>query len=143
MLGANKLSYAKVENGSMDKYPYSFSDLRKDNPRISFPDTYLSQASANGEYNVVEVVDVAKPEEEGFHAVEEAPAFDGSVWTQNWKLVSDPVVESEVLPEWERNRRNDYGMSFEQIEFITENGLEAWQAKVAEIKAKYPKTYWP
>ena len=26
-----------------------------------------------------------------------------------------------------------------QIEFITENGLEAWQTKVAEIKARYPK----
>jgi hypothetical protein len=25
------------------------------------------------------------------------------------------------------------------IEFITENGLEAWQTKVQEIKTKYPK----
>ena len=32
-----------------------------------------------------------------------------------------------------------YGSTAEQIEFITENGLEAWQAKVAEIKNKYPK----
>ena len=80
------------------------------------------------------------PEEEGSHAVEEEPLLNGSVWSQNWKLVPDPVVESEVIPEWETNRRKDYGMSFEQIEFITENGLEAWQAKVADIKAKYPKS---
>ena len=142
MLGANKMSYAKVENGSMDKYPYSFSDLRKDNPRISFPDTYLSQASANGEYNVVEVVDVAKPEEEGFHAVEETPEFDGSVWSQTWKLVSDVgdvAPESKVIPEWELNRMDAYGPFVNQIEFITENGLEAWQTKVAEIKTQYPK----
>jgi len=30
-------------------------------------------------------------------------------------------------------------MATDQIEFITENGLDAWQAKVAEIKARHPK----
>jgi hypothetical protein len=33
----------------------------------------------------------------------------------------------------------EYGSVAEQIEYITENGLDAWQSKVAEIKAKYPK----
>ena len=99
------MSYAKVENNTIAKYPYSFIDLKKDNPNVSFPNTYLSQAAANNEYNVVEVVDVSMPAEEGSHAVEAA-----------------------------------YGRPQEQIEYITENGLEAWQAKVAEIKAKYPKT---
>ena len=134
------MSYAKVENNTIVKYPYGFGDLKKDYPKVSFPNTYLSQAAANNEYNIVEVIDVPMPEEEGSHAVEEEPLLNGSVWSQNWKLVSDPVVESEVIPEWETNRRKDYGMSFEQIEFITENGLEAWQAKVADIKAKYPKS---
>ena len=32
-----------------------------------------------------------------------------------------------------------YGSTAAQIEFITENGLEAWQAKVAEIKNQHPK----
>lgn len=36
-------------------------------------------------------------------------------------------------------RANEYGSLSTQIEFITENGLEAWQTKVSEIKAKYPK----
>lgn len=34
----------------------------------------------------------------------------------------------------------EYGGVGEQIEFITENGLDAWKTKVEEIKAKYPKT---
>jgi hypothetical protein len=33
----------------------------------------------------------------------------------------------------------EYGSVVKQIEYITENGLDAWQSKVAEIKAKYPK----
>ena len=41
--------------------------------------------------------------------------------------------------DWYMKRQKAYGTSNEQIEFITENGLEAWVAKVAEIKAKYPK----
>ena len=36
-------------------------------------------------------------------------------------------------------RRNEYGSLYTQIEFITENGLDAWQVRVAEIKKKYPK----
>ena len=31
-----------------------------------------------------------------------------------------------------------YGPLKKQIEYITENGLDAWQKHVAEIKAKYP-----
>jgi len=36
-------------------------------------------------------------------------------------------------------RKAAYGSMEAQMEFITENGLEAWQAKVAEIKAANPK----
>ncbi len=36
-------------------------------------------------------------------------------------------------------RAEEYGSLVNQMEFITENGLEAWQQKVADIKIKYPK----
>ena len=36
-------------------------------------------------------------------------------------------------------RIKEYGSIAEQIEYITENGLDAWQSKVNSIKAKYPK----
>ena len=38
-----------------------------------------------------------------------------------------------------KNRIKEYGSIAEQIEYITENGLDAWQSKVNSIKAKYPK----
>ena len=37
------------------------------------------------------------------------------------------------------NRQAEYGSTAEQLEYITENGLEAWQSKVSEIKLKFPK----
>ena len=36
-------------------------------------------------------------------------------------------------------RIKEYGSIAEQIEYITENGIEAWQLKVNSIKIKYPK----
>jgi hypothetical protein len=38
-----------------------------------------------------------------------------------------------------QNRIKEYGSIAEQIEYITENGLDAWQSKVNSIKSKYPK----
>ena len=38
-----------------------------------------------------------------------------------------------------QNRIKEYGSIAEQIEYITENGLDAWQLKVADIKSKFPK----
>lgn len=38
-----------------------------------------------------------------------------------------------------QNRLKEYGTIAQQIEYITENGLDAWQTKVNNIKTKYPK----
>ena len=40
---------------------------------------------------------------------------------------------------YEDKRIKEYGSIAEQIEYITENGLDAWQSKVNSIKIKYPK----
>lgn len=49
------------------------------------------------------------------------------------------VEESVQMPEWLQSRIDAYGRVQSQLEFITENGLEAWQAEVASIKAQFPK----
>tara|TARA_R100000963_G_C4617003_1_gene85635 strand:- start:266 stop:808 length:543 start_codon:yes stop_codon:yes gene_type:complete len=59
----------------------------------------------------------------------------GAVWkTDHWEI--DWVKED--LP-YKMKRLNAYGDWKDQLEFISENGLEAWQTKVAEVKARYPK----
>jgi hypothetical protein len=47
------------------------------------------------------------------------------------------IVESNLAQV--QNRIKEYGTIAQQIEYITENGLDAWQTKVNSIKAKYPK----
>jgi len=74
-----------------------------------------------------------------------APSFvsAGSISTASQKpepIVEDVEdVEQITNPEWLQNRIDAYGDVASQIEYITENGLAAWQAHVAEIKAQYPE----
>jgi hypothetical protein len=77
-----------------------------------------------------EITDVEAPVQEGFIATSGDPELVGDVWHATWSLVEGT---------WLENRTQAYGAVEEQIEFITERGLEAWQAEVANIKALYPK----
>lgn len=81
--------------------------------------------------------DVEPPE---FNPETHFSSFNGTEWTVT--EIPQPEVEPEPPPyvETYKDRRlKEYGSTQEQIEFITENGWDAWQAKVAEIKKKYPK----
>ena len=77
---------------------------------------------------------------------------DGNgVYIKEWNLdIPKPTLEQ--LEQYEtqanivesnqaqvQNRIKEYGTIAQQIEYITENGLDAWQTKVNSIKAKYPK----
>ena len=83
-----------------------------------------------GELSADEITPVAPNAPEGNSASIGTPELVGEEWRQTWVYTQLSGVEARAV---------DYGPPVDQIEFITENGLEAWQAKVAEIKAKYPK----
>jgi len=71
-----------------------------------------------------------------------APSFISVGSTSTASAKPEPIVEEFVdeRPAWLIAREEAYGSLSSQIEYITENGLEAWQAHVAEIKAANPKT---
>jgi len=79
-----------------------------------------------------EVTETPAPKQDGKIAVIGDPLYvwDGDKWTNNWVFEDCNYRTSRLI---------EYGNTEEQIEFITENGLEAWQRKVDEIKTKYPK----
>jgi len=165
--------YARVDSlDNIIKYPYTASDLRHENPNVSYPVDMLANLEIVDNVVAVKVID--HPIKLGWHTVEKSPAIDGGVWKQVWGLevkkvgelrrdeitaVPSPFQEgyiayegtpeldgdvwkqtwNQVENDWFMNRVLAYGPVAEQIEFITENGLEAWQSKVAEIKEKYPK----
>ena len=175
---------AKIVGGAVNKYPYYLTDLRNDNPSISFPKNAMELQSIRNEYGLVVVKNTPEPFEKGFkfsnmrpvkqgddswletwdktakvaseiiandlvlvdaptvdgngkaidlefRAIEGTPVKDGSDWKQTWNL-------EEMT--WLEKRTAAYGTAEEQMEFVTENGLAAWQAKVTQIKSDYPKT---
>jgi len=84
-----------------------------------------------GELEPDEITRVEMNLPEAHFGEEGIPKFVDGEWRSTW--VYHPISG------YYESRRSAYGDPAEQIEFITENGLEAWQAKVADIKARYPK----
>ena len=129
--------YAKVENGAVVQYPYSIHNLRKDNPNTSFPKTVMDIDSMRSDYGIVEVTELSSPASETHNMSEGTPELVNGNWRQAWEQTPKTAIELEALVI--EARRSEYGPVENQIEFITENGLEAWQAKVDEIKLRHPK----
>ena len=67
------------------------------------------------------------------------PSFLEAGATRTVLEMAAPVFTNDGLA-WQKTRREAYGSSVDQIEYITGNGLEARQTKVAQIKADNPKT---
>ena len=84
-----------------------------------------------GELSNRDITNVEPNAPEGHSASLGTPEFVDGEWVQTWVYKQESGVTARVIL---------YGDAEHQVEFITENGLEAWQARVAEIKALYPKT---
>ena len=69
----------------------------------------------------------------------EAPSFLKAGTTRTAAEMPSGEV-ADPRPKWLQDRQAAYGTLESQIEYITENGLEAWQTKVAQIKTDNPKT---
>jgi len=83
--------YARIINGVIDTYPYTFEMLRKDNPTVSYPRNY----DLTREADVVKVQPTVKPNYDLTKNITEGTPqeFDG-VWMQMWTEV--PASAEEV-----------------------------------------------
>ena len=120
--------------------PYTLNDLKKDFPNVGFPKKSFANESFRAEYGITEVsaselppTNVVptdpNPVPAGHDAVPGEPEFVDGEWRGTWDYVEK---------HYKGKRLEEYGDATDQLEFITENGLEAWQEKVAEIKARIP-----
>jgi hypothetical protein len=91
------------------------------NKEVDFRNEVRLQDDGNGVYIKEWNLDIAKP------TIAQLDAFETQA----------KIIESNQAQV--QNRIKEYGSIAEQIEYITENGIEAWQTKVNSIKAKYPK----
>jgi hypothetical protein len=60
--------YAKINGGTVEKFPYTFGDLRKDNPNVSFPKS-ITQGIMQ-KYGMVGVLEGPKPTPTAYQTVQ-------------------------------------------------------------------------
>ena len=128
---------------------YTITELTDGNAVVTFADG----AWANVPVLTEDTKETFEKRVQGFatKTVGENPAWiaanqTGSVVQQDY--VTPPEVDlsghensvRDDLPAWMQARIDEYGDPTSQLEYITENGLEAWQAEVAKIKAKHPSS---
>jgi hypothetical protein len=130
--------YAKIVDNTVSKYPYSFGDLKKDNPHTSFPRSIMDNVSERSNHGIVEVTEVSKPSSTTHDILDGGITLVNGAWTRVWS--ETPKSADDLQVEVLNARRAEYGPPEDQIEYITENGLEAWQAFVAEVKVRHPKS---
>ena len=53
--------------------------------------------------------------------------------------ILDKQSELQALEDVYKNRRKEYGTVIDQLDEIYHSGLDSWKARLANIKAKYPK----
>lgn len=94
--------FAKINNGQLEKYPYTLGMLRKDNPNCSFPKIIDDETLAG--FNVVRVSSTTKPEDDyrkNFSVT--AEQIDGS-WVEKW--IATDVSPEELQSRTENQERN-------------------------------------
>jgi hypothetical protein len=84
------------EQGAVARYPYSVTDLRRDNPDTSFP-VQPSDESLDG-FRVYPVAETEPPAASLIERVEYAdPVLVDGVWTQQWAVEPLPLAEAKAV----------------------------------------------
>ena len=92
--------YILAQDQLFPKYPYSFNQLKQDNPQTSFPSSPSAELFES--YGVYEVAQATQPTYEvSTHRVTEGtPTLLDGVWTQVWNVIA---LTSEELIQYQAN----------------------------------------
>lgn len=129
--------YIKFKNNQIEQYPYSISELKRDNPQVSFPAEISDELLV--EYGVYKVKQVDSPTfTYKQNVVEGTPINNNGEWEQNWLLIEKSAEEITNLEE--SFRREAYLNESDPLFFKWQRGeatQQEWLDKVAEIKQRW------
>ena len=138
--------YVKVTNGTIDQYPYTIGNLRRDNPNTSFPKTVPNEVLAD--FGVFPVKRVNKPDINPLtqDVKESSPKFENGRWVQSWLILEVTPEEAdkrhrEKNLQIEENRQKDYKSYSDPIFFKWQRGeveKQEWLDAVNHVKELNP-----
>jgi hypothetical protein len=131
--------YIKLNNGLIEKYPYSISDLKQDNNQTSFPSEIPDSLLAEFDVFTIEITQFPTV---GFdkNVTEGQPELVDGVWKQVW-TVSDATAE-EHLARVLNARANEYPPMTDYLDGVVKQDqaqIDKYIADCLAVKAKYPK----
>lgn len=131
--------YLKLNNGIIEKYPYTIGELRRDNPQTSFPSQIPE--SLLEEFGVFKVEPTDGPEVSFDKNVSEGnPELVNGVWKQVWN-VTDASYDQHLARVLSA-RANEYPPMADYLDGIVKGDQAQIQAYIdacLAVKAKYPK----
>ena len=117
---------------------YDIPEINNGVAKIVFSDDSWTFVQLNADMTEADLDDLVHRITPPHLTTGEAPSFLKAGTTRT--AAEKPVEEiADPRPKWLQDRQAAYGTAEMQIEYITENGLDAWQAKVAQIKTDNPK----
>lgn len=85
--------FVKVTNGSVDQYPYTIGNLRRDNPNVSFPASIPTETlTAFGVHSVTQEDPQSYDRRTQKIARADNPVLENGSWVMKW-VVSDKTAE--------------------------------------------------
>lgn len=97
--------YILTPPGEAEVYPYTLTDLRRDNPGVSFPRDMANLDTSD--WHCYPVQDTAPPSAPGKVAERIMPGQVGGVWYEQWVLVD--ITQQQIDDQWAavRAERNE------------------------------------
>jgi hypothetical protein len=131
--------YIKLNNGQVEKYPYSQGQLRADNPDTSFPRELPDSLLAD--WGVYPVKPVEQPQVDRTKNVkEDTPQFINDEWVQVWEVT--PASNTQILQRILDLRAAEYPPMSDYIDGVVKGDqaqIDKYIADCLAVKAKYPK----
>ena len=84
--------YAKLNNGQVERYPYTIGQLRKDHRNVSFPKVMSDEVLA--QFNMVKVAPTERPADDHTKNFTVTAAQVGGAWVEKW--VSTSATQDEI-----------------------------------------------
>lgn len=107
--------YAKITNGTVEKYPYTLGQLRKDHFNVSFPKN--PSAEVLTQWGMVPVKETAQPTHDPVtqNCDEGTPVQQGGSWVQTW-IVTNATQEQIA----ERTENKSTAVRYRRNELLAE-----------------------
>ena len=84
--------HALISNGTVEQYPYTIGNLRRDNPNTSFPKRPSDELLS--EWGLQRVAKIDRPDVDHTKNINEGtPILSGGVWTQVWVVSEATAAE--------------------------------------------------